>query len=91
MWIIILILFAIILLITANRYEHFMLFTANPVKLISSKCIDDSVRNVRLSTTGNIMYASINPPLEAKCNKIECPKYVNKYTTLGDNNVCWTC
>jgi len=94
MWIIIVLLFVIISILSINKYtyENFIpLLTANPVKMIPTSCIDDSVRNVRLNSTGNIMYASVNPPLEAKCNQVNCPDYVNKYTTLGDNNVCWKC
>lgn len=76
---------------TGITSEDDLLLTANPVHLVPSSCIDDSIRHVKINKSGNIEYVSSNPPQESCCYQISCPDFVNVLTTLGKNNICWQC
>ena len=90
--VLIIVLFALIIQCNKNNdVEKFTLFTANPNHLIDSECMDSAPRHVRFSRNGGIVYVSNRPPTEAKCNKVECPRYIDKSVTLGNNNNCWMC
>ncbi len=69
-------------------HENFdNLFTVDSPKMIPSSIIDDAPRHVVFNESGGIYYISMHPPVNAK--SIECPYFVNKYLTLGNNNFCW--
>ncbi|QKF94330.1 hypothetical protein QKU48_gp0872 [Fadolivirus algeromassiliense] len=94
-----LILFVVLLIIIVIgcRYfyglaEHFTLFTANPINLVSVDCINNAPRHIKFNQSRGIEYVSNYPPTKKEqCMPTPCPENINKGVTLGDDNLCWNC
>jgi hypothetical protein len=89
--ILLIIIVIIVLWMKYNKTENFMLLTVDPVHFIPSEWMNSAPRHVRLSRAGGIMYVSNTPPSESCCENVQCPYFIDKLTTLGDNNYCWKC
>jgi hypothetical protein len=98
MLIILIILLILILAYLNYNQENFVgmynadgIFTANPVNMVSSACIDNTPAYVRFSQAGGIMDVSNHGPVDRKCKRILCPHFINGLITLRDDNYCYSC
>lgn len=89
MYIIIILILILIIFLSYSGAERFdPLLTVDSPNLVDVNYYEDAPRNVRFNQGAGMVYVT-NQQMPINYGRIECPSYIDKSITLGNNNYCW--